>query len=611
MKKIAKIMFFLSMVIILLSSCEKQPETEVSPEVPENIQKTEIEFFSEAEGIKFYTESVVNGTRPELYYEANVPKTKNVIKTEQYITDSDGTRLIDHPFDFCVLVEPNGRLAHEDYYTLIGSLNGDHYRYIFEDGKFSGWIYEPAGETDEENFGYKIIRYCFGICETRYGIINPEGETIAEALYPRIEVSFENRFVLYEGGEGMFTSAGEGRCLLTDEKCNVLSMYTYISYIFLDDGSYIGIANVAGGDSVPCYDETGKKLDPGYYFIDKNGRQLSERFENVSGNVYITSDPEEILSVVDAEGNAFEFKAGKYALMPGDEFLDVIDGTGIYRKAFETGKTIPAIEYGRDGTLNSITEVPEVEYRITDIEGNLLIEHPFHDLVFFGEIESDDLSRQRYVSVGGCYKGDWYSYRFADGKFELEEIEKAGEFELNGHKYQNNYKNYIPTRYSFGYYSPYFGLNDREGNVIFEPIFTYVPSIPFNDRIIVTTNNVDRMDGWEGFSVMMDFDRNVISTFSDFYFYHFDDGSYIGIAWYAGYGEKWGHVLKDESGNILETGHRFIDKDGNVLSSCFDLFSLCGNEDDFIAEYLDKTAFFKDEDGNEIKITPKDYICKP
>ncbi len=282
-------------------------------------------------------------------------------------------------------------------------------------------------------------------------------------------------------------------------------------------------------------------------------------------------------------------------------YLGTVDETEIYKKAVETGEMRLDIVYGKDGVLNSIVEVPATEFWIIDKEENLLIEHPFYDMSFWEN------------EIRGCYKGDWYRYIFADGKFELDVVDKAGEFELSGYLYPEDYENYIPILYNYVDYLPNFGLADKDGNIIFEPIFAYVLSIPFEDRVIGVTNNQSRNDGSYMFTTLFDFDKNIICTYSDIFFYKFDDGSYIGLASYYGYGENWGHILKDENGNIIETGSRFIDKDGNVLSPCFDLFSIeefsnYGTYKEIIENHLDETVYFTDKNGNESKITIRDYL---
>lgn len=619
MKKAAAMIFAL---MFIFSACEKEPEN-----LPENLPENSVseessseyeyadnkELLGEIDDFEIYADFYTEGSRNGLEFDSiNTPTLEKYPNRECFIIDSEGNLLIEQPFDYCELFAPVSRYSHPDYYTLSGSHDGNLYKFIYKDGKFEEWIYEPAGETGDEFFGdYKLTRYCWNTDYFYYGINDSEGNVVFEPIYAKIEMSFEDRFILYLGGPGMFNNSGEGKCRIVNSENYKFAEYNYVTYKFFDDDSYIGIANVAGG-GVKCFDENGKIVKNGYYFVDKNGKIISERFlslEANGGNIFAASSPEDVITGTDKNGTPIEFKLGDYAIKSGYEFLGMAEDTAVFCKTVKTGGTRKDIIPGKDGELNEITKVPEIEYWITDVKGNKLIDHPFYDYIFW---EPFDGIYGGTAGIRGAYKGDYYRYSFENGKFILAEMEKAGAVER--WPFYNDSKifdDFVPTIYYYGMNDYEYGLNDKNGNVIFEPIFTYIPYFPFEDRIIVTTNNRDRMDGWEAFTTLMDLDKNIICTYTSIDFYYFEDGSYIGIARYGGYGENWGHILRDENGDILETGHRFIDKDGNVLSPCFDLFSLCGNEDEFIEEYMDKTAFFTDKDGNEIKITLKDYIITP
>ena len=142
--------------------------------------------------------------------------------------------------------------------------------------------------------------------------------------------------------------------------------------------------------------------------------------------------------------------------------------------------------------------------------------------------------------------------------------------------------------------------------MIFEPIFAYFISIPFEDRFIGTINTIDPGDSAQGYSLLMDKDKNIFAAYTSISFHVFDDGSYIGLAGYSGYGDDCGHILRDKNGEILKVGYRFIDRDGNEVSKCFNdvkEFWNVNSPSDII------TAV--DENGNTIEIKASDYICKP
>lgn len=283
-----------------------------------------------------------------------------------------------------------------------------------------------------------------------------------------------------------------------------------------------------------------------------------------------------------------------------DSYID------IYKKAVETNETRPILIHNEDGVPNSIGEAPATEYWIVDKDGNNLIDHPFYDFTFFPIIMDDP------AGIMGCYKGDYYRYEFIDGSFECTEFYKAGITDTGGNIMYPEYPDYLPISYQYETFEDGCGLSDKNGNIIFEPVFCRYMSIPFGDRFIGCTNNVAHEDFGEGFCCMFDENKNIICTYSTIIFHHFDNGSYIGIAWYAGYSENYGRLLRDKDGNVLKEGHRFIDKNGKELSPCFDLFAITPwGESDFVENYFDVPIKTVDSSGNTIEIKASDYICKP
>ena len=306
------------------------------------------------------------------------------------------------------------------------------------------------------------------------------------------------------------------------------------------------------------------------------------------------------------------YSPSAFADDPSVTYLGMADNVEIYKRAVKTDETRLDIVYGKDGVFNTTTEVPATEYWIIDSEGNLLIEQPFYDCKIM-EAGSWGSLDQRYPTLYGNYKGSFFYYIWNNGKYELEKTEQAGEISYNNIQDESLF-GYKRTQYCYGssYLNILYGLNDKDGNVILEPVFSYYITVPFEDRFTAATNNVGRVDGWESFESLLDADGNILATYNTINFHFFDDGSYIGIAWYPGYGEDWGNVLIcNETGEILERGHRFIDKDGNELSPCFNLFALCGNTDEFIETYLEGTVTVPNSAGEEITIRVSDYICEP
>lgn len=293
---------------------------------------------------------------------------------------------------------------------------------------------------------------------------------------------------------------------------------------------------------------------------------------------------------------------------PDDEYLGTIfyinSYIDIYKKAVETNETRLVMVDNGAGTLSTIAEVPATEYWIVDKSGNLLIDQPFYDLNFYPEIAS--YNDPPTDGIFGCYKGDYYDYGFIDGKFELISFTKAGVVDTGGRIEYPDYPYYEPTEYWYDKFNVGYGISDKDGNVIFEPIFAYFMSIPFEDRFIGTINTIDRGDFTEGYSLLMDKDKNIFAAYTSISFHVFDDGSYIGLAGYSGYGYNWGKVLRDKNGKVLKVGERFIDKDGNEISPCFNgvtgFWDITSPSDIITAV---------DSSGNTIEIKASDYICKP
>lgn len=327
---------------------------------------------------------------------------------------------------------------------------------------------------------------------------------------------------------------------------------------------------------------------------------------NVSDNVSSESISE-VESQSQSESSAQESSESSSAeSKPDDNYLGLASDVEVYQKVVETNETRPILIHNEDGVPNSIGEAPATEYWIVDKDGNNLIDHPFYDFSFFPIIMDDP------AGVIGCYKGNYYRYEFIDGGFECTEFYEAGVTDTGGNIMYPEYPNYLPISYQYETFEDGCGLSDENGNIIFEPVFCRYMSIPFSDRFIGCTNNVAHEDFGEGFCCMFDADKNIICTYSTITFHHFDDGSYIGIAWYAGYSENYGRLLLDENGNTLKVGHRFIDKNGNELSPCFDLFEIThAGESDFVENYFDVPIKTVDSSGNTIEIKASDYICKP
>ena len=159
-------------------------------------------------------------------------------------------------------------------------------------------------------FGYTIFR----TDEERLNCgIKRGDEIIIEPIYNSVCIPFEDRFLLYEGAaanEGF----GLGLCVLTDSNGNELSRkFSQINYRIFEDGSYIGVAACAEYQEVPCYDENGEPMPAGFWFIDKDGNMLSERFVFINyDEIPVINSPEDVVSATDEHGNKTEISISEY-----------------------------------------------------------------------------------------------------------------------------------------------------------------------------------------------------------------------------------------------------------------------------------------------------------
>lgn len=312
-----KLIYLMLVFLLCLCSCSNEiaenssfslmSTDESNESIADNTEK-----LGSVDGFAIYAKSGVLGTRNELDA-SSIPPTVNEIPNVEYeIVDSDGNLLVPHPFYYCFFLTPGMWGAHEEYPCISGSWKGNYYRYVFVSGKFEQDTFIPAGETNEEAFGYKLTRYCWYNVDINYGLNDSAGNAVLEPIYVRIFVPFEDRFVLYEGGFGMLTSAGEGQNRIVDSSKNTIAVYTTANFNVFSDGSYFGIGSVAPEPVAECYDSFGIINESGYWFIDKDGNRISKRFEYIP----VASSSDEILSATDENGNAVEIKISDYICRP-------------------------------------------------------------------------------------------------------------------------------------------------------------------------------------------------------------------------------------------------------------------------------------------------------
>lgn len=524
-----------------------------------------------------------------------------------YVLNEYGEPAVDLPLSsYCFSAK--GNEENSDYDAFFATIYGTKLCYEIVDGDFVFRYRDIAGAFGTSVLGAKRTIYYHDTYTPSYGI---RWDPWFENIYVSTEIPFENRFIL---GEGNIHDVYEYTQTLADENKNVLAKYNRIGFKLFYDGTYIGVAYAAPESTVECVDSDGNAPAPGFVFIDRDGKAVSPVYSWLSlpenGDIFTISSPDDEITATLDDKSEVTFSASKYTLRePTTFYLGTVEGIEVYMKIRRTGGTRPDLVYHFDGELNEIVEVPETEYTIVDKNGKKLIDHPFYDFRFWEEGNPESFEIYRTPGISGCYKGNDYVYNFVDGKFQITYYYEAGDFEASDYSHD-----YINTRYTYNtsFDDNRYGLKGKDGNIIFEPIFSRKIRIPFADRFIATTNNRDLMDSYEDCDTLFDKNKNILCQYNNIYFYPLDDGSYLGLAYYDSFGST-GQALRDKNGDVLKIGYRFIDKDGNEISPCFN-----SNDTSFedswngpITEHMNGSITVTTDDGSEITFTPAEYVRKP
>ncbi len=281
-------------------------------------------YLGEIDGLKIYQKSLdKKHTHLQIevgyYGELNTLKAESEIDCDYLITDSDGNLLIDHPFCEVHFLDPGSFGMPQDRYHITGNFEGAYYVYHFENGEFVLDDYKNAGEYEgiDSEFGYKRTRYYYPDCGTRFGLNDEYGNVIFEPVHDILGIPFSDRFILGSSNkEAVDPSSGMLTIIDVNGKC--YAKFNDIDFYVFNDGSYIGMArNFSDAlSTAKCYDENGNPWEYGFWFIDKNGNKLSPRYERLVSvkdrfNNIIKS-PDDIITVLDENGNLLEFTAEKY-----------------------------------------------------------------------------------------------------------------------------------------------------------------------------------------------------------------------------------------------------------------------------------------------------------
>ena len=231
-----------------------------------------------------------------------------------YIYSKNGTPAIDHPvdsyFEYCyddLISQSPEQWKH--YCVIECTYNYDWYRYE----KNKDGVYELAVKEEQSKvpFGkYMKTSYYWSCRQMGMGLEDKDGNVLLDPIYSRINNQFGDRIIASDGVKQGFETA---RDYLFDENLNLLtSEFNNISYYFFEDYSYVGVAHCFGEHAeVICYDENGLVCESGVWFVDKNGKKISEKFESITMNL-----------------NRVEYDGGNYARMEPDGTAVVITENG-------------------------------------------------------------------------------------------------------------------------------------------------------------------------------------------------------------------------------------------------------------------------------------------
>ena len=254
---------------------------------------------------------ITEGKKPAVEYdEYMTPYLSETENTKKLVLDESGKPIVDLFFEeYIIETAPDGG----EELWLSGVADGTDYRFIGKNGEFKLDVEEnPRSFGDENNFGYTINTYnYFWYAGCGFGISFGD-KVIFEPVYESIiKVPFGDRILLYDG---KFAAAGP-ECRIqkiTDQDGNIISrVFNDINFTVFEDGTYIGVAYSIGDDcEVPLY-EGEERLPKGYWFVDKNGKIISERFEELPFSV---NGPDEIIETFDEKGEPIIIPVKDYVL---------------------------------------------------------------------------------------------------------------------------------------------------------------------------------------------------------------------------------------------------------------------------------------------------------
>ena len=284
-----------------------------------------IECEREFNGKRIYEVLVTEGKRKEF---ATDPKKGPYLidcpNTLHYLFDENGNQINEKPLAEYYIMEPYSFGNGTYDWFVEGTYEGDYYLYsVKKDGTYylhtkysAGTNYIMSSPLREEKFIQ--TQYYYGNNLLKYGVTDMEGNVILDNLYLRIDNTGRND-IMYAYIGWSFQTADEVRVEIYDFDGNLISNeYNYIDRI-LQEGGYFLVASCFGEDAGEiCCDEDGNPYEAGYWFIDDSGNKLSECFEYIEVERFMTEKgglwQVEKVTVIDENGKEMEIPYEPYKI---------------------------------------------------------------------------------------------------------------------------------------------------------------------------------------------------------------------------------------------------------------------------------------------------------
>ncbi|MBE6881779.1 MAG: hypothetical protein E7489_02085 [Ruminococcaceae bacterium] len=271
----------------------------------------------------YYICTFVDGTDERLLYTdaptgCERPYIGETENTLIYLYDETGKRLNDVPYeDACI-----DTYWFPSFYNrmgLHGVIDGKVYFYEY-DGENFNFTSVNEGMAWDAGFGFTKFDYYWNWHSPKRGIMDSNGNIIIDPVYEYLNMPFEDRIILYNGID--LDYMGGEQCLseLVDLEGNVLcSRFHQMSFTVFDDGSYVGIGKTYPSYNDyynhPIYDKNGRVYEEGFWFIDKDGNILSERFDFCHNGFWSDlriESPDDYIGAFNEFGEHFPVKISDY-----------------------------------------------------------------------------------------------------------------------------------------------------------------------------------------------------------------------------------------------------------------------------------------------------------